>query len=319
MLGSVADLHPLLSRLSALNDPLRLRIMRILEREELSVGELARALQLPQSTVSRHLKLLHDGGWVIRRSEGTASLYRVSEPSLDPALRELWLVSRQQLQTAPAPTFAQDDARLIGVLNERATDSRSFFGRVAGEWDHLRSDLFGERFTAEAMLALLDPEWVIADVGCGTGNVSEQLSPYVRKVIAIDREPAMLDSARKRLKGFGNIEFRQGEMTRLPLKDGEVDAAIAVLVLHHLQEPAQAIAEIARGVTRGGTVLVVDMVTHDRASYRHTMGHVHLGFDDKQVRAWAKSAGLKFSRYQRLRPDTQASGPDMFVATLKKA
>lgn len=317
----VADPLPLLSRLSALNDPVRLRILRLLEREELSVGELSRALQLPQSTVSRHLKLLHEGRWTIRRSEGTASLYLVAEQSLEPPLRELWSIGRQQLGDSPSPTFTQDDARLQEVLVARATDSRAFFGRVAGEWDHLRSELFGERFTAEAMLALLDPEWVIADIGCGTGNAAEQLSPYVRKVIAIDREPAMLESARKRLKvavAAGNIEFRQGDLDRLPLKDGEVDAALVVLVLHHLEDPAAAIAEIARGVKRGGTMLIVDMVSHERASYRHTMGHVHLGFDDKHVKAWARQAGLKFLRYQRLRPDTQSSGPDTFVATLRK-
>lgn len=290
----------------------------MLEREELSVGELARALQLPQSTVSRHLKLLHEGGWAVKRSEGTASLYRVAEPSLDPSLRELWTIARQQLQAAPSPTFSQDDARLAGVLAERATDSRTFFGRVAGEWDHLRNDLFGERFTAEALLSLIDPDWIVADVGCGTGNAAQLLAPLVRKVIAIDREPAMLESARKRLKHCTNIEFRQGDVGDLPLKDGEVDAALVVLLLHHLAEPTDAIVEIARGVKRGGTALVVDMVTHDRASYRHTMGHVHLGFEEKQVRAWAKSTGLRFGRYHRLRPDTQSSGPELFAATLKK-
>ena len=184
------DLHPLLQRLGALNDPVRLRILRLLDREELSVGELARALQLPQSTVSRHLKLLHEGAWAIKRSDGTASLYRLAEASLDDSARELWTIARQQLSAAPgsrggSPTFQQDDARLAEVMAERATDSRSFFGRVAGEWDHLRRELFGERFTAEAMLGLIDPDWTIADIGCGTGNASDQLSPYVKKVIAI--------------------------------------------------------------------------------------------------------------------------------------
>ncbi len=313
------QLHPLLQRLSALNDAVRLRILRLLDREELSVGELARALQLPQSTVSRHLKLLHQGGWAIKRSEGTASLYRVAEPSLDQATRDLWKIAREQLNGSPtSTTFQQDDARLAGVLAERATDSRTFFGRVAGEWDHLRSDLFGERFTAEALLGLIDPEWIVADIGCGTGNAAEQLSPHVTKVIAIDREPAMLESARKRLKDRDNIDFRQGDLTRLPLKDAEVDAAIMVLLLHHVPDPSAAIAEVARVLRRGGTALIVDMVAHDRARYRHPMGHVHLGFDEKHVRAWAKAAGLKFVRYQRQRPDTESTGPDTFVATMRK-
>jgi ubiquinone/menaquinone biosynthesis C-methylase UbiE len=318
-MASPHQLHPLLLRLSALNDPVRLRVLRLLDREELSVGELARALQLPQSTVSRHLKLLHEGGWAIKRAEGTASLYRVAEPSLDESRRELWQVAREQMTRPPlSPTFQQDDARLAGVLAERATDSRTFFGRVAGEWDHLRRELFGERFTAEALLGLLDPAWVVADIGCGTGNVSDQIAPYVRKVIAIDREPAMLESARKRLKHWQNVEFRQGDLAGLPLKDDEVDAAIVVLVLHHVHDPSAAVADIARALKRGGQLLIVDMVTHDRASYHHTMGHVHLGFDEKQTKAWARSAGLTLTRYHRLRPETQTSGPDMFVATMRK-
>jgi ArsR family transcriptional regulator len=322
MLLSVAasrQLHPLLHRLAALNDAVRLRILRLLDREELSVGELGRALQLPQSTVSRHLKLLHEGGWAVRRSEGTASLYRVAEASLDPQTRDLWSVTRQQLTSVPASaTFQQDDARLAGVLAERATDSRAFFGRVAGEWDHLRRDLFGTRFTAEALLGLIDPDWVVADIGCGTGNAAELLAPHVKKVIAIDREPAMIESARKRLKHVDNVDFRLGDLSRLPLKNDEVDAAIMVLLLHHVPEPEVAITEVARVLRRGGTALIVDMVAHDRASYRHTMGHVHLGFDEKQVRGWAKVAGLKFMRYQRQRPDTDSSGPDTFVAALRK-
>jgi ArsR family transcriptional regulator len=311
--------HPLLHRLSALNDAVRLRILRLLDREELSVGELARALQLPQSTVSRHLKLLHEGGWAVKRSEGTASLYRVAEPSLDQSARDLWKIAREQLTASPiSATFQQDDARLSGVLAERATDSRTFFGRVAGEWDHVRSELFGERFTAEALLGLIDPDWTVADIGCGTGNAAELLAPHVKKVIAIDREPAMLDSARKRLKGCDNIDFRQGDLSRLPLKNDEVDAAIMVLLLHHVADPAAAISEVARVLHRGGIALIVDMVAHDRASYRHTMGHVHLGFDEKQVRAWAKAADLKFQRYQRQRPHSDSSGPDTFVATMRK-
>ena len=217
------------------------------------------------------------------------------------------------------PPLPKTMPRLAGVLAERATDSRSFFGRVAGEWDHLRRDLFGEKFTAMAMLALVDPEWIIADIGCGTGNVAEQLSPHVKKVIAIDREPAMLESARKRLKCATNIEFRLGDLDDLPLKDGEVDAAIVALVLHHLADPGEAVQAVVRGLRCGGTLLIVDMVSHDRASYRHTMGHVHLGFDEKDVRAWAKAAGLKLMRHQRLRADTDSSGPGTFVAALRKA
>lgn len=312
-----ADSLPILSRLATLNDLARLRILRLLDQDELSVGELARALQLPQSTVSRHLKLLHDGRWIIKRSEGTASLYWLSETSLDEDARQLWKLTRAQIGSTP--TLDQDDARLAEVLAERRMDSKSFFGRVGGEWDSLRRELFGEAFTAEALLGLLKGDMIVADLGCGTGNAAEHLAPFVRKVIAIDREPAMIEAARKRLRGLDNIEFRAGELNKLPLKDHEIDAAMLFLVLHHVDQPEQSLKEIARALKPGGSALIVDMTIHDRASYHHTMGHKHLGFDEKQIRNWAKIAGLGEVRYRRLRPNTQAKGPGLFVAVLRKS
>jgi ArsR family transcriptional regulator len=307
----------LLSWLGALNDLARLRVLRLIAEQELSVGEVAKALQLPQSTVSRHLKLLLESGWIAKRSEGTASLYRMAAEALDPGALELWQVARNQLGSSP--TFQDDDHRLAGVLAERRTDSRAFFGRIGGEWDHLRRQLFGEAFTNEALLGLLGDDLVVADLGCGTGEASERLAPFVKKIIAIDREPAMLDAARKRLADFGNIEFRQGDLAALPLRAGEVDAAMAFLVLVHLREPEKAVFEVSRTLKDGdGRLLIVDLVAHDRQSFRHTMGHEHLGFHEKQVRKWAKAADLADVRYRRLRPDTDSKGPGLFMATMRK-
>lgn len=311
-----ADTPALLARLATLSDLARLRMLRLLDREELSVGELGRALQLPQSTVSRHLKMLHESGWLAKRSEGTASLYRVDESALGEGAGELWEVTRRQL--AMNPTFAEDDARLREVLAERRMDSRAFFGRIGGEWDELRQQLFGIEFTAEALLSLIDPDWVVADLGCGTGNATELLAPLVSRIIAVDREPAMLDAARKRMHEATNVEFRRGELTSLPLKDGEVDAAVVFLVLHHVSEPKAAIVELARTVRPGGMALIVDMVAHDRETYRQTMGHVHLGFGERELRDWAGSAGLSFIRYHRLRPAVTGKGPSLFAATLRR-
>lgn len=311
-----ADNLPLLARLAALNDAGRLRVLRLLDKHELSVGELARALQLPQSTVSRHLKLLLDGGWTVKRSEGTASLYRVAADSLPAPMRELWELARQQLGSTA--TFDQDDARLAEVIAERSADSKSFFGRLGGEWDQVRRELFGETFTAEALLSLLHHDWVVADLGCGTGNAAEQLAPLVKRVIAVDREPAMLDAARKRLARLGNVDFRQGELTKLPLRAGEVDLALVFLVMIYIPLPGEALKEVARTLKPGGTILIVDLVPHDRESYRYTMGHLHLGFDEKEVKAWSRTAGLKELRYRRLRPDTESKGPGLFAATMRK-
>ncbi len=309
------DMPPLLNRLATLGDIVRLRIVRLLDRHELSVGELDRALQLPQSTVSRHLKLLHEGGWIIKRSEGTASLYHLVEDALAEDARQLWLIAKHQI--GESPVLEEDDSRLAEVLAERREDSRAFFGRVGGEWDHLRHELFGMQFTAEALLAFVDADWTIADIGCGTGNAAEHLAPFVNKVIVVDREPTMLDAAGKRLEGFGNVEFRQGELTSLPIADDEVDGAMVFLVLHHVANPAEAMNDIARIVKPDGAIVIVDMVAHDRESYRYTMGHEHMGFAEETVARWCEALGLRSLRYQRLRPATTAKGPGLFVATMR--
>ncbi len=310
------DPDALCERLATLSDTGRLRMLRLLEQEELSVGELARSLQFPQSTVSRHLKLLHNGQWIVKRAEGTASLYRLDVQSLDDDARELWSVASKQFRHLP--TIRDDDVRLQQVLASRATDSKAFFGRIGGEWDELRRTLFGSNFTAKALLGLLDPNWIVADLGCGTGNAVDLLAPFVRNIIAVDREPAMLDAARKRVADKSNVEFRQGDLLELPMRDHEVDAAVVLLVMHHIAHPAKAVTEIARTLKPGGVLLIVDMVAHDRDSYRHTMGHEHLGFDEKTVHHWCSDSDLTFGRYSRLRTDTTGKGPGLFAATLVK-
>ncbi|MCH7796935.1 MAG: metalloregulator ArsR/SmtB family transcription factor [Planctomycetes bacterium] len=306
----------LMRSLASLSDMVRLRLLRLIEREELSVGELSKILQLPQSTVSRHLKILHDNDWIALRSEGPASLYRMDDAALGANALALWNVVHKQLDNGP--TLAEDDHRLAMVLAQRRGDSRTFFGRIVGEWDRLRSELFGERFTSAALVGLLEPEWVVADLGCGTGVTAESLAAVVRKVIAVDREPQMLTAARHRLEGFDNVEYLQDDLTALSLAEATVDAVIVSLVMVYVPRPEAAMAEIARIMKPGGRALIVDMVAHDRESYRHTMGHQHLGFDEARVRQWAGDSGLLDMRYRRLPADTSAKGPGLFVATMSK-
>lgn len=306
-------------RLAALGEMVRLRILRVLEREELSVGEVARTVQLPQSTVSRHLKVLAEGEWIAKRAEGTATFYRLILDDLPASSRQLWLAVREQLGgpagEGPTAELAEDLRRLSSVLAERREDSQAFFGRVAGQWDEVRNELFGQRFTLLGLLNMLPREWVVADLGCGTGNAAELLAPLVKRVIAIDQSGPMLSAARKRLAGVSNVEFVSGELTGLPLKSGSVDAAVCVLVLHHVEDYAAAIREMRRIVRPGGVVLIVDMLEHDRSSYKHTMGHRWLGFGERQMVDVLGSAGFERARYQAIASDTDVRGPGLFAAT----
>lgn len=316
--------HPISSQLtvellSQLGDAVRIRMLRVLEQHELSVGELVKVLQIPQSSGSRHLRVLSDGGWVFKRSAGPASYYRVVIDDLRSEHRTIWVTIRNQL--GDDATLAEDDRRLRSVLAERMTDSAAYFGRVAGAWDDVRGELFGSGFTEHALLGFVNPSWVLADLGCGTGNATELLSPWVREVIAIDRSPAMLDAARSRLLEHGGsverIRFVEGDLSKLPIPDASVDAAACVLVLHHLESPIDAIKE-ARRVLRtdngGGMLLVVDMCRHDRIEYKHAMGHLHLGFDDDEREAMFREAGFSSVRTHKLRPGVEASGPSLFAA-----
>jgi SAM-dependent methyltransferase len=233
----------LAERLAALSEPIRLRICRLLERHELSVGEVANVVQLPQSTVSRHLKVLSSTEWVLHRAEGTAKFYRLVLDDLPDEARAIWRAVRDQLGTDPQ--FEEDAHRLAAVLAERKTDSLSFFGRVAGEWDKLRMELFGDAFTAHALLGLLPPDWIVADIGCGTGNAAEMLAPHVAEVVAIDRSSPMLSAAQKRLSDVENVRFVEASIESLPLDDDSVDAATCLLVLHHVERTAARRSDLA--------------------------------------------------------------------------
>ncbi len=300
-------------RLGALSDPLRLRLLRLLEQEELSVGEVAAVVQLPQSTVSRHLKQLAETGWVQRRAEGTAGFYRLVMDDSPAEARELWRVVRKQI--GDAGQVQEDLRRLDSVLRERQTDSQAFFGRIAGEWDAVRAELFGRGFTAEALLGLVPGEWQVADLGCGTGNISELLAPFVKRIVAVDQAGPMLRAAKKRLKPHGNVEFVKGRVTAIPIEEGEMDAAALGLVLHHLERPVEALTETRRILKAGGAALVIDMREHDRTEYRRRMGHRHLGFDERTMRGLLGEAGFERVRWTALPDKPEGKGPGLFVAT----
>ena len=308
---------PLLDRLSVLSDPVRPRLLLLLEGHELTVTEICAVLQLPQSTVSRHLKTLVDHGWIASRAEGTRHLYALAPADRTPAAARLWALVKEEI--AGGVAARQDAHRLDGILAERQRRSREFFASSAGQWDRMREELFGTRFHLTALLGLLDERWVVGDLGCGTGQVSAALAPFVRRVIAVDSSAEMLAAARRRLKPAGHVEVKRGALEALPIADGTLDAAVAMLVLHHLPEPGQALAEMARALKPGGRLLVTDMLPHDRESYRQRMGHVWLGFSDAQVTRALAGAGFTGIRIAPLPADPAAKGPALFAATARRA
>jgi ArsR family transcriptional regulator len=302
----------LLRWMECLADETRLRLLRLLEQHELGVAELCDVLQLPQSTVSRHLKVLSDQGWVHNRVQGTNHLYQTVLDEIDPPARKLWLLAREQVDGWA--TLRQDALRLDRRLRSREIDSQSFFAGAAGEWDKLRGELYGHGFARSALLTLLPREWVVADLGCGTGPLVAELAPFVRKVIGIDNSAAMLKSARKRASGLANVELRRGDLLSIPIETGSCDAALMLLTLTYIPDPAAAVREAARILRPGGCAVIVDLLPHDRDDFRRQMGQLRMGFEPKEIEQLLASADLAPSPVQALAPEPQAKGPALFIA-----
>ncbi len=305
-----------LKHLVTLADAVRCRMLRMLAGRELTVSEICGVLQMPQSSVSRHLKSLADDGWVSSRRDGTSRFYRMEPSELDETARGLWDLVRAQVGSGPAAR--QDDERVEEMLAHRRTKSREFFATEAGRWESVREELFGAAFHFRALLGLLDPGWALGDLGCGTGIVSQALSPFVRKVVAVDGSSEMLAAARERLIGIENVELRQGELERLPLRRQTLDAAFLMLVLHYLPDPTRVIVETARVLKPGGRLLIVDMLPHERTEYQQQMGHVWLGFSPQQIARMLETAGFVEARMFPLPPMAGSKGPTLFVACARR-
>src|SRR5687768_5703357 len=242
--GRASTRTSIFDRLTALADSTRSRILLLLDRHELTVGELCAALQLPQSTVSRHLKILTDEGWLASRADGTSRRYSMQTSKLDPSARRLWQVVRAHV--AESAAAGQDAHRLGGVLAQRRSAQIAFFDSAPAVWDRMRAELIGQRTDLLALFELLDDRWVVGDLGCGTGHVSEVIAPCVGQVIAVDESGPMLTAARKRLAAFDNVELRSGPLEEIPADDGELDVAIMFLVAHYVAEPLAVLHEASR-------------------------------------------------------------------------
>lgn len=292
-----------------LGDATRLRILRLLATTELSVMELAEVTQLAQSRVSNHLKLLREEGLAQERREGAWRHYRVERAELPEEAAALWPAMEQCWQSDDS--LAADAARLREVLARRTSRDGRFFDALAGEWDDIRANLFGDSIGRALLRTFVPRDIVVADIGCGTGYALELLGGAPRRTIAIDNSDAMLSVAKRKVKSLGlaNVQFRTGDAHDPPLKKGEADLATLVMVLHHLEDPAKAIAGAARALGEGGRLLVVDFVAHRESWLREKMKHVHLGFAREDIAAWMKGAGLATPEWTVL-PGRQWTTPE---------
>jgi ArsR family transcriptional regulator len=303
----------LLGWMGALADATRLRLLRLLEGQELGVAELCEVVQLPQSNVSRHLKVLGDEGWVKSRRQGTVHLYRAAVTEAEAAARKLWMVAREQTETWPA--VKQDQLRLTRRLSERRQASEAFFAGAAGQWDKLRDEFYGRAFSQQAMLALLAEDAVVADLGCGTGSIAAQIGPWVGKVIGVDSSGEMLKAAGRRTARLKNVELRRGELSAVPIESASCDAAFLVLVMSYVADARLVLGEMARILKPGGRAVVIDLLPHDREDFRLKMGQLVLGFEVERVKGMMEEVGMRVGRAIELSPEAEAKGPGLFLVS----
>lgn len=297
-----------------LADPTRVRILALLEREELAVQELMEVLGMAQSRVSRHLGILREAGVLRDRRDGTYVLYRLGLPGTGP-WHDGWQLVREALEGDPAG--ARDRAGLARVLEARAARSRSFFDAVGPEWDAFRKVFHDDLLRARAVNLLLPDGLCVLDVGTGTGVLARELARLGCRVVAVDRSKAMLEAARAKLaaENVDGVELREGDAAALPLPDASVDASFAHMVLQYLPSPAEALAEMARVVRPGGRVVVIDFVRHDREWMRQELGVAWLGLPPDDVSRWLTASGLVGTHVQvQPAPSRGADLPETFIA-----
>jgi ArsR family transcriptional regulator len=300
-----------------LADSTRVRILALLEREELAVQELMDVLAMAQSRVSRHLGILREAGLLRDRREGTYVFYRFATPK-GGAWSDAWQLARREL--AGDPAAKRDAAALVRVVEARASRIRTFFDSVGPEWDALRKVFNDDALRARAIAHLAPPSWTVCDVGTGTGILAKDLARLGLRVIAVDHSPRMLEAARSSLEAEGYaVELRLGEAHALPLADGEVNAALAHMVLHYVPQPAEALREMARIVKPGGVVVVVDFVRHEAEWMREELGVLWLGFQTDEIVRWLGDAGLESVRVEHFAiPSPARDLPGTFLASARK-
>lgn len=281
-----------LAALRAAAEPTRLRLLSLCAQGELTVSELVAVLGQSQPRVSRHLKLMCEGGLLERFREGAWVFYRLSR---DGAGGEL---ARRCLDLVPAddPQITRDNARLGAIKQARAEAASAFFDANAGRWAELRGLHVDEVEVEAALLAAFERRAVhdLLDIGTGTGRLLELLGPKVQRGEGVDASREMLSLARARLEAAGlrHCGVRQGDMYALPFADAGFDAVVIHQVLHFADNPALAVSEAGRMLRPGGLLALVDFAPHQLESLREEQNHRRLGFTDAEVEGWCASAGL---------------------------
>jgi len=267
-------------------DPSRLRLLLLLEREELSVAELQDILSQGQSRISTHLAQLKQAGLVDDRREGKNSYYRLTAPAE--------LMNLLRTAAGEVPEAADDQQALRLALRKRQDQMRRYFDELAGKFGRQYMPGRSWKGVAEALLKLMPP-MVIADLGAGEGTISQLMAQRAKKVIAIDNSEKMVEFGTElaRKHGIGNMEYRLGDLEDVPIRAGTVDLAFLSQALHHARHPHRAVEEARRILKPGGRIAVLDLNRHHFEEAREMYADVWLGFTELELERYLKDGGFR--------------------------
>jgi len=284
------DLEEWSARLKVFADATRVRLLTLLQSEELTVAELAAITTLAQPRVSTHLSRLKEAGLVRDRRAGVSAYYRFDESVLEPAQRALWQLLAKG---SDDPLLRQDAERVPVVLALRAAD-QNWADSVAGDMERHYSPGRTWEALARSALPLLETGDVL-DIASGDGVLAELLAPHARRYVCIDTSARVVSAASERLRRLPHVEVRQADMHALPFADASFDLVVLMHALTYAARPQQAVIEAARTLRPGGRLMLCSLARHEHRAAVTAYGHVNLGFDEPQLQHFAKQAGLTVS------------------------
>ena len=302
-----AGIEALGAALRAAGEPTRLRILALLSRGELSVGELAQALGQSQPRVSRHLKLMAEAGLIERAPEGAWVFYRLARDGDAGAVLAEAVCAMLDVNDAAA---LRDGERLAEIHQARESVAAAYFAANAADWERVRALHLPDADIESAMLQAAGPGPfdLMVDVGAGTGRMIEVFADRVERAEGFDTSRQMLAMARAALDFMAQkVTLRVGDAYDPPLEPGRADLATIHHVLHFLADPARAVAETVRLLKPGGRLLVVDFAPHDLEFLRENHAHRRLGFADAEIEGWCKAAGARIDDVITLAPREKAA------------